>query len=200
MLTLLAAGDVPIDGFLCPGHVSVIIGAAAYTPVVERYAKPCVVAGFEPAQMLTGLVHLVRQISTNEARLENVYAAAVDSTGNSAALRCIAEVFQPADETWRAIGSIPASGLALRPAYRRFDALHKFELVIGPDYDPPGCKCGEVIQGKIHPRDCPLFGNVCTPVQPVGPCMVSSEGTCAALFKYDRAGTRRALRTVERRS
>jgi hydrogenase expression/formation protein HypD len=98
-------------------------------------------------------------------------------------------VFEPADAVWRAIGTIPRSGLELRGEYGRFDALRRFDVHIGPDYDPPGCRCGEVIQGKADPMDCPLFGQRCTPMRPVGPCMVSGEGTCAAAFKYGRIGT-----------
>ena len=199
MLTLLAAGDVPIDGFMCPGHVSVIIGSKAYTEVVERYHKPCVVVGFEPAQMLLALLLLVEQAVAGEARLENVYPQAVEDDGNRVACRMVEEVFEPASAPWRAIGSIPDSGLVLRQAYRRFDALERFQLTIGPDYDPPGCRCGDVIQGKVDPEECTLFGESCTPTRPIGPCMVSSEGSCAAAFKYGRAsGPNRGRQTPGR--
>ncbi|GMU21633.1 MAG: hydrogenase formation protein HypD [Phycisphaerae bacterium] len=193
MSALLSAGDVPVDGFLCPGHVSVVIGADAYRPIVEQYGKPCVVAGFEPDQMLRGILHLVSQIARREARLENVYPVAVSSLGNQPALKCLLDTFEPADAVWRAMGTIPSSGLTLRSAYRRFDAAQRFNLVVDEDYDPPGCRCGEVIQGKVEPADCPLFGRTCTPLEPVGPCMVSSEGTCAAWYKYGRHGTDRAM-------
>lgn len=184
MLALLEAGDVPLDGFLCPGHVSVIIGAAAYTPIVRRYARPCVVAGFEPEQMLRGLLALVRQCVTGEARVENVYTAVVRDSGNSTALALLERVFVVADAPWRALGVIPRSGLELRPRYRRFDAVARFGLTLGEDADDPACRCGEVIQGKCTPAECPLFGSACTPLEPIGPCMVSSEGTCAAWYKY----------------
>ncbi len=187
MLALLSAGDVPLDGFLCPGHVSVIIGAGAYRPVVEQYGKPCVVAGFEPEQMLTGLVHLVRQVTSGRGALENVYPAVVSDEGNAAALAMMDRVFQPADTAWRALGTIPASGLALAHGYERFDAVRRFDVAIGEDDDPDGCLCGEVIQGKVEPNECPLFDNGCTPLEPIGPCMVSSEGTCSAWYKYGRA-------------
>ncbi len=190
MQALLAAGDIPIDGFLCPGHVSVVIGVKAYTPIVERYGKPCVVAGFEPEQMLKGVLHLVRQVGGGECRLENVYSAAVTDEGNTAACHCMEQVFTPADSIWRAMGTIPASGLELREKYRPHDALAHFEQSIGPDYDPPGCRCGEVIQGKVEPDQCNLFARQCTPAAPVGPCMVSSEGTCAAWYKYGRIQTK----------
>lgn len=181
---ILSAGDVPLDGFLLPGHVSVVIGMEPYRPIVERFGKPCVVAGFEPEQLLAAIAHLLEQIADGRPRLENAYSVAVRPEGNPAARACIAEVFEPADTVWRAMGTIPLSGLALRPPYRRFDALKRFGLSIGPDYDPPGCKCGEVIQGKAVPTDCGLFANRCTPATPIGPCMVSSEGTCAAWYKY----------------
>jgi hydrogenase expression/formation protein HypD len=183
---LLSAGDVPIDGFLCPGHVSVIIGAEAYRPIVETYAKPCVVAGFEPPNMLEGVRRLVHQVADGRAAVENVYPVAVTDGGNAVARKWIDEVFEPGECVWRAIGTIERSGLALRRKYGRFDALGHFALTLGPDYEPPGCRCGEVIQGKMVPTQCALFGKECTPMRPVGPCMVSSEGTCAAWYKYNR--------------
>jgi len=189
MAALLSAGEVPIDGFLLPGHVTVVIGVRAYEPIVETYHKPCVVTGFEPAQMILGILHLVEQIARGESKLENVYGVAATDEGKVAARQCLADVFVPADSSWRAIGVIPDSGLELRERYRRFDALSRFDIAMGEDYDPPGCRCGEVIQGRIQPRDCTLFGNPCTPARPVGPCMVSSEGTCAAWYKYGRQGT-----------
>ena len=192
MAALLAEKDVPIDGFLCPGHVSVIIGAESYRPIVDVYRKPCVVVGFEPGQMLAGIGRLTRLIARGTPALQNVYQAAVSASGNGIARQWMDEVFEPADTVWRAMGTIAASGLELRPRYRRFDALRHFELELGPDYDPPGCRCGQVIQGKSEPCECPLFATACTPSQPVGPCMVSSEGTCAAWYKYRRAGTTRA--------
>jgi len=188
---ILSAGDVPIDGFLLPGHVSVVIGVEAYRPVVERFGKPCVVAGFEPEQMAEGILRLVEQVTDGSPRLENVYGVAVRPEGNPAALACMDKVFEPADTVWRAMGNIPGSGLALRAPYNRFDAVQRFNLEIQADYDPPGCRCGEVIQGKTEPSDCSLFGTRCTPSQPVGPCMVSSEGTCAAWYKYGRTASRK---------
>lgn len=186
MMTLLQAGDVPLDGFLCPGHVSVIIGASAYRPVVEQYGKGCVVAGFEAPQILKGLVHLTRQVVECKPSLENVYAAVVSDEGNPTAITLMRQVFVEADAPWRELGVIPQSGLELAAPYRRFDALERFGIQLGEDVDNPGCICGEVIQGKAEPADCPLFGHGCTPLEPVGPCMVSSEGTCAAWYKYNR--------------
>lgn len=184
MVALLSAGDVPIDGFLCPGHVTVVIGSRAYQPVVEQFGKPCVVAGFEAGQMLLGLLRLLEQIACGESKVENVYGVAATEQGNLAARECIASVFEPADSVWRAMGTIPRSGLELRPAFKRFDAVAQLGLTIGEDYEPAGCRCGEVIQGKLLPTDCSLFGKACMPTTPVGPCMVSSEGTCAAWYKY----------------
>ncbi|MHC4101795.1 MAG: hydrogenase formation protein HypD [Planctomycetota bacterium] len=186
MRTLLADPDVGIDGFLCPGHVSVIIGAGAYRPIVEDFGKPCAVSGFEALQIMDGIVHLVRQVVAGEARLENLYDQVVTDEGNARARALINEVFVPGDSAWRALGVMPDSGLDLRPEYAEFDALQRFDITPGEDHDPPGCRCGEVISGKCQPVDCRLFGSVCTPIYPVGPCMVSSEGTCQAWFKYRR--------------
>jgi hydrogenase expression/formation protein HypD len=193
MLALLSAGDVPVDGFLCPGHVSVIIGAEAYRPIVETYHRPCVVAGFEPDQLLRGILHILCQIAQGRAEIENVYGVAVTPDGNSAALRVLERVFEPADAAWRAMGTLPQSGLELKASFERFDARARFHLTWGKDSDPPGCRCGEVIQGKTEPQDCPLFARSCTPARPVGPCMVSSEGTCAAWYKYGCSGMDRAM-------
>jgi hydrogenase expression/formation protein HypD len=189
MMALLAAGDVPLDGFLCPGHVSVIIGSAAYRPVVDQYRKGCVVAGFEPQQILSGLLHLARQAAAGQPRLENVYPAVVSEAGNLAAMELIHRVFVVADTPWRALGIIPGSGLELGPAFRQYDALDRFHVTLGEDEDHPACRCGEVIQGKVEPIECSLFENTCTPLTPIGPCMVSSEGTCAAWYKYHRVTT-----------
>jgi hydrogenase expression/formation protein HypD len=192
MQALLSTGETAIDGFLCPGHVSVVIGSQAYAPIVAEYHKPCVIAGFEPLQLLRGIHHLLRQMTHHEARLENVYSVAVADEGNAEARRWLADVLRPGPAVWRAMGTIPSSGLDLRPRYRRFDVLQRLSISIGADYDPPGCRCGQVIQGRVEPGECPLFGNVCTPSAPIGPCMVSSEGTCAAFYKYDRFHRTRA--------
>lgn len=183
---LLSGGDVPVDGFLLPGHVSVVIGSDAYRELASEYGKACVVAGFEPAQLLQGILDLILQVREGKPRVENVYGVAVRAEGNQSALDCLDRVFVPADTEWRAMGTIPQSGFELREPYKGFDALVKFGLAIGEDYDPPGCRCGEVIQGKVNPDACPLFGEACTHENPVGPCMVSSEGTCAAWYRYAR--------------
>ncbi len=186
MAALLDAGDVPLDGFLAPGHVSVIIGAAAYRPLVARYRKPVVIAGFEPEQMLNGLVALVRQVLDNRPAVENAYPGVVSDAGNRVALDLLQRVFVIADAPWRELGIIPHSGLELAPPFARYDALRKFDVQLGEDENHPLCRCGEVICGKLEPCDCPAFATACTPLAPIGPCMVSSEGTCAAWFKYGR--------------
>ncbi len=187
MLALLDGdGGAHLDGFLCPGHVSVVIGSEAYRPIVERHGKACVVAGFEPASMLAGIQRLCEMKRDTAPALDNRYTVAVKPEGNPHAQALIDRVFEPCDATWRAMGTILGSGLRLRAAYRRFDAAVHYGLDTERDDEPGACLCGEVIQGKAEPKDCPLFGNGCTPTNPVGPCMVSSEGTCAAWYKYGR--------------
>jgi hydrogenase expression/formation protein HypD len=186
MQALLSAGNVPLDGFLAPGHVSVIIGAGAYRPIVEQHRRPVVVAGFEPAQIMQALLCLVRQVVEGRAEVENVYAGVVSVAGNRVARQLLARVFVVADAPWRELGVIAQSGLELAPAYRRFDALERFGVELGEDDDHPLCRCGAVITGQVEPRDCPAFARQCTPLSPIGPCMVSSEGTCAAWYKYNR--------------
>ena len=194
MEALLADPEIRIDGFLCPGHVSVIIGANAYRPVVEEHGKPCAVAGFDPIMIAEGILSLTRQVASGEPRLENLYPQVVSAEGNRKALELIDEVFVPADSAWRALGTMKASGLDLRPGFADQDAFRRFDIELAEDNDPPGCLCGEVITGRAEPPDCVLFGEGCTPVEPVGPCMVSSEGTCQAWYKYRRNEPSRAAR------
>lgn len=189
MEMLLSDPELRIDGFLCPGHVSVITGSRIFQPLVDRFHAPCVVVGFEPLQIMEGVVHLVRQVLEGRPRLENLYPQAVRDGGNPVALELLARVFDRAPAPWRAMGELDVSGLELREPYRRFDALDAFGRTLGEDRDPPGCRCGDVITGRCLPPECPLFGRICTPVYPVGPCMVSSEGSCQAHFRYrDRTG------------
>ena len=189
MDALLAGGEVRIDGFICPGHVSVVIGAKAYEPVAALYKRPCVVAGFTAEQVLKGVAAILAQLAGGEARVENVYAEAVRPDGNPEAMARILKVFEPVEATWRGLGAIPESGMGLRPDYADFDAAGR----LGIPWPPPeagtsehGCRCGDVIRGALEPHDCPLFSNVCTPAHPVGPCMVSREGSCQAEYKYGR--------------
>ncbi len=189
MDALLAGGEVRIDGFLCPGHVSVIIGSRAYEPLAAAYRRPCVVAGFMAEQVLAGVAAILRQLAAGEARVENVYQEAVRPEGNTEALARIERVFEVADVTWRGLGSIPASGMGLREAYAEFDAPAVLAIPwppAEPAADQHGCRCGDVIRGLVEPHECPLFGNACTPAHPVGPCMVSREGSCQAEYKYGR--------------
>lgn len=184
MRALLADGSATLDGFLCPGHVSVIIGTRVYEPIVKQYARGCVVAGFESESMLNAIERLVTMALTESHAVANCYPSAVRPEGNLQALSLMARVFVTVDTTWRAMGTIPDSGLGLREEFAEFDAARRFDLEVDADSQPAGCRCGEVIQGKITPDQCSLFRSRCTPASPVGPCMVSSEGSCAAWYKY----------------
>ena len=181
---LSEAKDINIDGFLCPGHVSVIIGYGAYRVITDKYGIPCVVAGFEPVDILMGIYEILKQVADGKSFVVNTYGRAVTEGGNIEAQKVMDEVFKPVDAEWRGIGVIPESGLALRDAYSDMDALNAFDVVLRDAPDPPGCKCGDILKGILIPPECPLFGKKCTPQRPVGPCMVSSEGSCAAYYKY----------------
>ncbi len=181
---LLADKEIQIDAFLCPAHVSAIIGANAYAPFATDYHVPCVVAGFEPLDILYGVHGILGQVLKHEASVENQYARVVRPEGNPKAQARIAQYLEPVDAVWRGIGVIPASGLGLRPEFAAYDAEKKHGVTVKPGRQHAGCRCGDVIKGKLRPTACPLFSKVCTPDNPVGPCMVSAEGTCAAYFKY----------------
>jgi hydrogenase expression/formation protein HypD len=182
---LLDDPAIALSGFLCPGHVSVVIGPEAYEPIARR-GSPCVVTGFEPLDILQGLVMLANQRAQGRSEVEIQYFRAVKPGGNPKARAVLNEVFEPCDAQWRGIGTIPGSGLALREAYRGLDAARRFGLALeGPDARK-GCSCGEILKGVKRPQECPLFGRACRPETPVGPCMVSSEGSCAAAYKYAR--------------
>jgi hydrogenase expression/formation protein HypD len=184
MRALLSGKNNKIDGFLCPGHVSVIIGYGAFGEIVEDFGRPCVVAGFEPLQIIQGLGEICRQLSAGKAELKSMYEAVVTEKGNTKAQEIIGECFEAADGWWRGLGKIEKSGLKLKEKYSRFDALKRFNMEETTAEDTSGCRCGEVLCGLIEPPECVLFGKKCRPESPVGPCMVSSEGTCAAWFKY----------------
>jgi hydrogenase expression/formation protein HypD len=181
---LLAAGKAAIDGFILPGHVSVIIGQAPYLFIADEFGIPGVITGFEPLDILEGIYLLMRQKKEGRAAIEIQYNRAVKEEGNERARAIMAEVFAPADASWRGLGMIPESGLILQEEFKAQDAAQAFDLPYVEASDPPGCLCGEVLQGLRRPPDCPLFGSRCTPVDPVGACMVSSEGSCAAYYKY----------------
>lgn len=182
---LLGTGGLGIDGLICPGHVSAIIGAAAYRPIADGFGMPCVVAGFEPAEILLALILLARQVNECRAEVENAYPCVVSWDGNSRAMGVMNDVFCPCDAEWRGLGVIRQSGLCLRPEYSGLDARIRFGIEIRPSPEPEGCLCGDVIRGLSLPSNCPFFGSKCTPASPVGPCMVSSEGTCAAYYRYE---------------
>jgi hydrogenase expression/formation protein HypD len=186
MAALAADPELAIDGFICPAHVSTVIGADAYEPLALDYGRPCVVTGFEPADVLQGVVMLARQVMTGESRVEIQYSRAVRQQGNPKARAILDEVFVPCNADWRGLGTITASGLAIREEFAAFDAERVLRIEPGESREPAGCRCGDVLKGKITPFDCPLFATACTPEAPVGACMVSTEGTCAAAYKYGR--------------
>jgi len=187
MHALLAGGDLAIDGFICPGHVTTIIGTPAYEKVADQYGIPCVVVGFEPVDILEGILMLVEQAESGRAEVQIQYTRGASRQGNPGALKIMDEVFEPCDAPWRGLGLIPGSGLGIREAYSSHDAHTRFDLHVPPAKEPAGCRCADVLRGMAKPVDCKLFRKVCTPRNPVGPCMVSSEGTCAAYFKYDES-------------
>lgn len=184
---LLVSGQVEIDGLICPGHVSVIIGTRAYEPLAGQFGLPCVVAGFEPEQVLSAGAALVQQAAERRADVENLYSVWVRPEGNPKALELIDTVFEPGSAHWRGLGEIPSSGLQLREEWREFDAVARFDLVEEDTPEPKGCRCGDVLRGALSPPECPLFAAACTPENPIGPCMVSSEGSCAAAYRYGQA-------------
>lgn len=173
-----------IDALLLPGHVSVIIGEKGFQKVMEKRAMPAAITGFEPVDILGAILALVRMGATQTPSLTNLYGRAVQPDGNPKALEILKAVFQIHDASWRGMGPIPRSGLAIREPFSAFDAGKKFAIDIKETPPPPGCRCGEILTARNTPAECPLFGTRCTPGQPVGPCMVSSEGSCAAAYKY----------------
>ncbi len=182
---LCATPELAVDAFLCPGHVTAIIGPEAYEPVADNFGVPCVISGFEPADILQSLDMIAVQLDAGDARVELQYTRGVRPGGNPAALALMNRVFEPADADWRGIGTIPGSGLAIREEFLAHDAARRFEVDVSYSREPKGCLCGAILTGIKTPRDCPLFARGCTPDHPVGPCMVSSEGTCAAYFQYE---------------
>ena len=185
MRALLDGGETHVDGFLLPGHVAVVTGTEAFSFLAEDYHVPGVVGGFAPMEILTALQMLVRQIAAGAARIENAYPSVVRPAGNPAARAVMERVYEPAETAWRGLGMIPASGLAMREAYRAYDFAAVRPLTIETRIEGRrGCRCGEVLRGAILPKECALFGRACVPEHAVGPCMVSVEGTCAAWYKY----------------
>ena len=184
MQALLESGEVDIDGFICPGHVSAIIGSRPYDFIAYQYGIPSVVGGFEPLDILQAIFMLIKQIEGDRAEIEIQYQRVVKPEGNKIALEKLNRVFKVVDSEWRGIGKIPLSGLEIREEYKQFNA-RKFNVPVEKTKEFPGCRCGEVLRGIIIPPECPLFRKVCTPEDPKGACMVSSEGTCAAYYKYN---------------
>jgi hydrogenase expression/formation protein HypD len=184
MQVLSADPELGISGYLCPAHVSTVIGANAYRFLAEMQGVPCVPAGFEPADVMQGVEMLVRQIVEGRSEVEIQYSRFVSWEGNLKAQALLEEVFTPADTPWRGLGVIPDSGLEISERYAAFDATRAIPVEVEPAREPEGCRCGDVLKGIIAPNDCPLFGTRCTPEAPVGACMVSSEGSCAAAYKY----------------
>lgn len=183
---LLASPEVRIDGLLCPGHVSAVIGTRPYEFIPREFGIGAVITGFEPVDLLHGIYLLLRQHRDKAPRVENQYRRWVRPGGNPAAWRLVEEVFAPCGSHWRGLGYLEGTGLELREEYRAFDALRRFQ--VAPEVKPArkGCRCGEVLRGVIAPPECPLFAGACVPERPVGPCMVSVEGTCRAYYTYGR--------------
>jgi hydrogenase expression/formation protein HypD len=186
LAALMQAEGVKIDGFILPGHVSVITGTNAYRDVHEKYNIPSVIAGFEPVDILKAILMLAKQNKISRPALENAYPRAVSDQGNVKAKEIMNQVFKIADATWRGIGEIPDSGMVLNDKFNKYDAVSRFNIDIKETKEPIACACGEILMGLKTPEDCKLYGKACTPMNPVGPCMVSSEGSCAAYYKYNR--------------
>jgi hydrogenase expression/formation protein HypD len=186
MEALLAKKEIRIDGFICPGHVSAITGSKAYESIGRDFKIPCVISGFEPTDILETILMLLKQIKEKKAEVEIQYSRAVRPEGNPLAQKMLNAVFTESDAKWRGLGTIPKSGLKLNDLYSAMEAKSRFSLKNIPSREPKNCMCAEVLRGLKKPLDCKLFSKVCTPENPFGPCMVSSEGTCAAWYKYNR--------------
>ena len=173
-----------LDALILPGHVSTIIGAEPYRFLAEKYGIPGVITGFEPVDVLQGIAMIMRQLHEERAEIEIAYARGVMPEGNPVALAAIDEVFETCSATWRGLGEIPGSGYRIREEFADFDAMRRFQPDVEEVREHKGCRCGDVLRGIMAPSECPLFRKVCTPENPVGPCMVSSEGSCAAYYRY----------------
>lgn len=182
---LLDSGEVMVDGFILPGHVSTIIGSRPYEFMAASYKKPSVITGFDAQDILSGILMILHQIASDTARVEIQYSKVVREEGNPKAVAIVNEYFEPAGAVWRGIGAIPGSGLELREQFRHRDIKSVLDLQVPEGQEPKACSCGDVLKGIKIPSDCRLFGTICTPDKPVGACMVSSEGSCAAYYKYN---------------
>ncbi|MFZ2087374.1 MAG: hydrogenase formation protein HypD [Desulfobaccales bacterium] len=185
---LLGSGELKVSGLILPGHVTTIIGPQAYSFISEEFQIPSAVTGFEPVDILLGVSSILQQLRENRATVDNVYTRAVQAPANPRAQALLEEIFAPEDAAWRGLGVIPGSGAGLREEYTPFDARRRFAEMLAevPPAKPTACRCGEVLRGTLAPRNCPQFDQTCTPSQPLGPCMVSNEGACAAAYKYER--------------
>lgn len=186
---IMSDDECRVDAFLAAGHVCAIMGISEYYPLVEKYKIPIVVTGFEPVDLLEGILMTVKQLEKGEYRLENQYARVVEEAGNKNAIAMIENIFEVSDREWRGIGNIPFSGYAVKSEYAAYDATKKFNIDIAETHEDPTCLSGEVMKGKIKPNQCPNFGTKCTPVRPLGAPMVSSEGACAAYYHFNLATT-----------
>jgi hydrogenase expression/formation protein HypD len=184
MKALLDSGEIKLDGIIGPGHVSVIIGSHPYGFIPRDYGVACAISGFEPLDILLCIDRLVEQIEQGQPGVEIAYSRGVKPGGNREARQLMEQVFEVGKANWRGIGIVPQSGLKIREQYERFDADRAFSVTLKPPREPEGCRCGDVIRGAAMPLECKLFRRVCTPERPVGPCMVSSEGVCAAYYEY----------------
>jgi hydrogenase expression/formation protein HypD len=185
-MAALTDEGIRIHGYLCPGHVSTITGTSIYEPLVQKYGVSCVISGFEPVDLLQSLVMLVQQQESRSPKVEIQYSRAVKPEGNLKAQRLMADVFEPRDDWWRGLGILSDSGLGIRELYQQYDAERKFSVAVEATIEIPGCICGAILKGVNTPKDCRLFASVCTPANPVGTCMVSNEGACAAYYRYNR--------------
>ena len=183
---VMSSPSCPVEGLLLPGHVAVMTGADYFRNVAEESHRPCVITGFEPVDILRGILELVEAVESGLRSFVNVYERAVSPMGNRAAMELMGDVFDIGESRWRGIGILPGSGLTVSEEYSAFDAVRAFKLNPGHTPDPPECSCAEILTGRSLPPACPLYGTRCTPFHPVGPCMVSGEGTCAAYYHYDK--------------
>lgn len=182
-MRFLLAEDIKIDGFICPGHVSTIIGSKPYEEIAKR--KPCVISGFEPLDVLISVYMILKQLACNESKVEIEYKRVVKDCGNRYALESMNKVFEYCDAKWRGIGLIPKSGLRVKNKFKSYDAIFKFGIKVKESKDiKDGCLCGEILKGLAVPQECPLFKDMCNPFHPKGPCMVSVEGACNVVFRY----------------
>jgi len=183
MAALIDEG-IPIDGYIGPGHVCAVAGSSIFNDLALKYHVPVVISGFEPVDLVQAIYMLVKMISEKRAEVEIQYSRLVTSEGNRKAQKMIEEVFEPSTQTWRGIGAIQNSGLRIREQYAAFDIERQYPVKTEPSEEPRGCLCGQVLKGLVKPDKCKLFGKNCTPLHPVGACMVSPEGACNAYYNY----------------